>query len=380
MDKEKLVKMAKQDMTNIVEDLTVENIDNFIKKMNYYFDYLRAIPFLNDNIVSEETTAEPIISNEMEVIDEPVIEYEQPILEQEEIIIHNEALPERNSTPNQVENDGEAIYLFERKLSGGFVSALQSVVPEEIVRRLELENGDYVKAKPNYNNESEMKRYYYQLAKKGEGKPSENRSEFNYCLVEKDGNTLVVNESLLDGGAVVKFNEITHTFVLRNEDIIRLGIEEGDIIDIAYQTNDPSYYKVIWKHSIDNEDYQSPKISGYYKMKTKTDNIAVKKIFKDKKILVIGCSPRKAVFKASIENRGGEFFWSNGLEGVADLSLLVKKMDAVVILTRFIRHRASIDTVAVCKELNVPFAVAKNLGIQTLLTKAENALNGKGDN
>src|SRR5690625_2526984 len=199
------------------------------------------------------------------------------------------------------------------------------------------------------------------------------RKEVNYAIVEKKNNMLVAETKGEHGLENIKINDMLHTFLLTDDDIQHHKLKEGDIVDIAYYPNRVENAKVCWKHWVNESNYQKPQKSSVYK---KNDSVDEEKEqsseLKGKHVLVIGCEPRKHVFREKIEQEGGVFSWAEGIEQEERLSSMIKKADVVLILISFIRHRASQLAVDVCKERNIPYSIIQSLGVDAVIEGAKN--------
>src|SRR5690606_15916665 len=81
-------------------------------------------------------------------------------------------------------------FLFERKLKGGYIPAIDTYVPESIVRSLNLSHGDLVKASPKRGSH-----FHFDLIKKG-NEENPDRAEIKYGIVEKDGDLWTCSKTL----------------------------------------------------------------------------------------------------------------------------------------------------------------------------------------
>lgn len=344
MEKLNVLSMAKEDLKKVIDEIKLQTIEETEETVNKYFQFLRNLNYLKSDDITKETFK----------------------AEKNRNYVENKS---NNKNMNETKVSKENIYKFERKLRGGFIPEIEAYIPEGIVRKLTLEHGDLVTAK-EMNADSDDNKYYYELIEKGDRVEAENRSEWRYCLIEKDGNTLMAKRTLEDGGDDIRLDGVPYTLLIKDEEIMEFNLKEGDIIDISYARNNPQYYKVIWKHLTEQQTYNSPFTSGFYKEKTSKNKDKVEKTLKNKKVLVIGCEPRKSLYKQHVEERGGEFYWAEGTEGKKRLSSLIKKSDKVILLIRFIRHQASYDVVEICKQINKPFSIVETLGIETVIKEA----------
>lgn len=140
-------------MQNILDQLNLDNLTSQRILMNHYFDFLEKLILVDDTSNDEK---------------------------------ENEVSPYAVSSKKN-------IYQMERKLRGGYLPEANQFIPEGIIRNLNLENGDLIRIEetPSYSRE----RYNFSLTEKGDGKPAPGRHQINYCLVEKDGDLLVVKQS-----------------------------------------------------------------------------------------------------------------------------------------------------------------------------------------
>lgn len=271
----------------------------------------------------------------------------------------------------QVENNSEPAYTFIRNLKGGHITigGQNLYVPETIIRVLDINHGDKLRA-----TSKGADKYYYEIAEKTNDPTNPERETIDYALVEKQDGMLIASRSMAKGGENIKINNYLHTFRIPNEDCLKFALKEGDLIDIAFNPNDPSYYRVIWKYEIeDMEQAERPKKAGEYKDKTKkTDSENKEQELEGKSVLVIGLEPRKSIFRQVIEDRGGNFLFLKGTEQENRFTSAIRKADVVVILTEFIRHRASLLAVKVCKEVGTSFSIVDTLGIPRILDGAIN--------
>lgn len=376
MDKTMILTVTKKDMTQLIESITFENLEEVKQHLEKYFAFLETLTTLPDlpelNNHQPESAIEIELENEMRELETGIQEDSLPHVQVVEAdLSEEEAFPDL-----QQESSTQQAYRFERKLRGGFLPEIEAFIPEGIIRKLGLEHGDLVRAT---KLENELHKYIYELFEKGDGKEPEGRIQLDYCIVEKEAGSLVVKK--YGGEQVIRLDEVPYTMILPEKDIREFSINEGDLIDLAFFRTNPHLCKILWKHSLDQEISSSPLHSGYYKNKYKEDKqedkpaaILPEENLSGKKVLVIGCEPKKAIFKQNIEERGGEFLWADGNEGKERLTAFIRKADVVVLLIRFMRHQGSKDAVEICKSLDVPFCIVENLGIKSLITEALQSL------
>jgi hypothetical protein len=360
LEYKEIFNIVKKDMEKEIRNMEFESVSEVKEKLDHHFKILNSVKVLceiSSVTIDKSDALNDLYQNEKEK--EQSQDSTSPV--------SMEFLEESNE---QVKS-----YLFERKLRGGFIPELKTFVPESAVRSLGIENGDYLFAteKGGYTRNN-GKKYRFEIAKKGDSIDAQGRVELKYCLVEKDGELLVVKESMLNGGLPIRLNESRQTFLLRDEDIREFNLKAGDVVDVAYNESNPLFNKVLWKHPIDELEFSETPTSSVNKKKKNKEGVKSEK-FEDesldgKRIMVIGCEPRKSMYKYNIEKRGGEFLWAEGIEAEERLSAMIKKSDAVILLIKFMKHRASKLAVSVCKENDINYGVVDNLGIKSVIDEA----------
>lgn len=301
----------------------------------------------------------------------------QSFQSEHQLVIDSEPSTVNEITPKVIEQTEEKKtvpekYRFERKLRGGYIQAIEGYVPEGVVRRLDLQHGDYlyaVEVEPGYH---QKRRFEYSLAEKGTGIEPPERVQYNYCPVEVESGRLVVKKSL-DSGEDIRLDEVAYTVILNEDDIRSLKIKENDIVDIAFPLGKPEANRILWQYNTENYDnWESPLKSGYYKKAKQQDTTEILNRcnldFDNKTILVVGLEARKSVFEKEIDARGGTMIWASGNEELSRLEAMVKKSDLAVIIISHVSHRGSIETVKYCKSHSIPFTTVKSRGVESLLS------------
>ncbi|RRJ54965.1 hypothetical protein EHV15_35950 [Paenibacillus oralis] len=148
------------------------------------------------------------------------------------------------------ENEIGTVHIFERSLVNGFVNTVEykpAFVPEKIIRERDFEHGDKIRV-VNVRPVGDKIHYDFELAEKTNSHPS-HRIQINLCIVEQDTGGLFVQRA--DSGQTkVVFDGAERKFYLKEHDITRLKLTGGDIVDIAFWSNDPETVRVVWKHYI----------------------------------------------------------------------------------------------------------------------------------
>nr|WP_206765353.1 DUF2325 domain-containing protein [Brevibacillus laterosporus] len=171
--------------------------------------------------------------------------------ENQEDTIDSSVLSAFESVDNQIQTIERPMYLFERKILGGYLPKIDAIVPEGLVRRLGLEHHDYVYA-TEVASFHHFKKYHYELAKKEDIAIPTDRIEYKYCPIELDGSILVVRKSS-ETDLDIRIDGIPQSIRIPDFEISRIKppLSEGDIIDIAFPDGKPELCRITYIHRID---------------------------------------------------------------------------------------------------------------------------------
>lgn len=354
----KIIKLIEEDILNIVRQINLENIDyckEIIEKELELIQILKEIRELKFKYA--------FIANE---------EKEERVDEK----VHDETVGTTSEqSPLTVNENAETkkMYRFERKVRGGYIPEIGGFVPEGIVRRLELNHGDYIYATPVEKNK---KHFIYELAQKAEKSDSPHRVQHNFCIVKEVAGRLAVDYSIETGK--IRYEGQLHTILLDENEVIEYGVKEGSIIDIAYPTGKPDQAKILWVHKLYDEDiiiepgeFDRQNREFVKKSSKKKDKKDYKKTLKGKTVLVIGNEPMKAIYQHEIEKRGGTFLWGDAKDSLDILESLVKKSDLVIFLLKVSGHVGMEHIKSMCKKNNIPFETTWSNGKSTIIRIAE---------
>jgi hypothetical protein len=147
------------------------------------------------------------------------------------------------------------IHIFERKLRGGYVPFVKSVVPELVVREHGFQHGDFLHVERMYSRH-QMFRYRFSLAQKV-NQPQHERRQINYCMIQQEKSMTYIEQyydvtpqkntgysSLMD----IRYDEVPYRFIIKEEDIRVFKLKAGEIVDIAFWQDNPLSVRVIWRH------------------------------------------------------------------------------------------------------------------------------------
>ncbi|WP_257351352.1 DUF2325 domain-containing protein [Pseudalkalibacillus decolorationis] len=350
MDKEKVFQMAKTDLQRIIEQLSLDTLTEDVAQSKRYLVFLETLSTL---------------------VSPPNLDKQTIGLDEVDEVLHGdgELEEEKGSRVDQLDAN---TFVFERKLKGGQLQDIDAYVPEKVIRQLGLNQGDYVRATLKKTGEvnSKRKHYFFELVKKGEGK-DQDRKVIPYCVVEKDGGLWVCNQTM--SGENIKLGELPFTIRIKESEIMEFHLEEGDIVDIAYFADNPSYCRVVWKHHIKPDRYSTPLPSSVYKEKYQSNRKVIENIhLKDKVVTLIGCIDRQAAYRERLTTLGATFQAMDGTEDEQRIAALIKKSNMVIIIIPAVSHNGSATAKKYCKEYNIPFKMCETIGTSTVIHYANN--------
>lgn len=267
-------------------------------------------------------------------------------------------------------------YVFERKLKGGCLPKLNhALLTEELVRNLDLKNGDLLYAEPKEGAYGSKPIYWYEVAERRERKMPVQRVGLGFCPVEAVGNFLVVRKSY-ETGELIRFSEVSMELMLQDNDIREYSLREGDLVDIAYWENAPERPRVVYKHPVPKEVDMVKTVSRKRKDRIEEESRVAEPdlTLEGKVILVVGNDAEPEKCREYFTRQGAEMLWADSKFSGNRLSGLIRKADAVVYLLRITGHGGMTLTKRLCKEYEVPFVPTWSLGASSLLAVAEEAV------
>lgn len=392
MDPNEMFESTKREMIKMIENCNlskmVEQKEIFQAYLNF-FESMHRLSIMRENINPdlilsnqpniEESTSEFVVETKN------INEIRSGISETElEMPVERAATDVTGLTVGVTEETGfeeRKMYLFERKLRGGFIQELSAVVPEGIVRKMGFEHHDYIYATEIPSTEGHTKKkYHYELAKKAANVVPHDRIQINYCPIEKDGSLFVVRKSL-ETGQDIRIHDAPQSLLISDEDIREFCLKEGDIVDIAYAKGKAELTKVVYLHHTESDEItSSAKTSPSSPPKKVTKEIQVvdsepiPQTLLNKKILVVGNEPDRMHYKEGIEARGGIFLWSDAKDSLITLQANVRKSDIVIFLLSVSGHTGMKQIKRSCKANNIPFLTKFGNGTTSMIRMAEEAV------
>lgn len=382
MDKNNILNDAKKQMSNIIKDITFDNMETSQKNLEQYLSFLNSLGDLEVRKIRE--TKRFVLSKDKTLHGRFNLEENMTTLLEESSISSIEESKEK-----EVLQDDKT-YTFERKIRGGLIAELEEgyVIPERMVRDMGIGHLDKVKITSMKKAESpyEKNQYWFDIVERVNAIVP-NRCEYKFCKVEKDFGEYLVKESF-EGD--IRIDGVPFPIILRNEDILTFSIQDGDIVDIAFYENNPSNtIKILYKYNTESmsedssmESNSSNSNQSKNKKKKGKDNkqlveregVINKGLLKNRKVLIVGGMHRKSDYKSTFEGVGSIFDLATGDETKDSLAASISKADIVVIAVGQCSHDASIFTVTQCKRFGIPFASTHQQGLQSMLLCAEEAV------
>lgn len=253
--KETILKEVKKGLTQAIDGLSLENLQNTKAFVIEYFELLEKLRDISelvkgDKLGEDETVKVSIENNtdaKVELIDPS---QNKPVM----FNPHMEATAiqgnEGQNTEKDLLDDFNNYEVREWQLSGGAIAVnkkgLKKFIPESVVRNQEIHLADIVQI-TDINQYGEKKDF--KLIEKGEdpNKFKDNRVVYQKCEVEIDDGRLVVKKDMY--GNEIKIDEVPFTFVIKDHDRTNKNIEPGHCVDIAFYEGKAHEARVIWRYS-----------------------------------------------------------------------------------------------------------------------------------
>ncbi|APT48356.1 DUF2325 domain-containing protein [Bacillus safensis] len=264
-----------------------------------------------------------------------------------------------------------------RSLKGGRLDGIGIYVPESIIRKKSFEEGDLIHAEPSATDKT---KFYYKLIKKRQGSITNEskRIQVSYCILKEENSYLLATEYLLNGERkLIKYDDAPHTFLISKEMSEKEGLESGDLVDIAYNSENVNEFQVVWKHQTNIQKHSNPLPSSYYKEKTQgiSESSEYKSVsLKGKKILLLAKHISRE-FSQVVERMGGEFIHANGNEQTKRIESMVKNCDLLITMTPYIDHSSAEKARDFAKTYGKKFVFMESRGISNFIDKIKVNIN-----
>lgn len=371
-----VLNLVKNELIELTRELTADTFLQTKQSMQQYLEFYedyKDLPFAHaDQVLLSGTSNESLNDKEVPENDATVI---KEIVNQPESELKEVYLPKENLFIGQVS----------LRISGGTVGSFELYIPESVIRRLDLQEGDWVKAtqKYGYNHSQNRQKYFFELIEPADDDYPSIRQTLQFAKVERDPsvNRLFI-KSTFD-------QELPVTILLDERRLGNLHLVEGDIIDYAYSNNDYFNGRVIWKYDTEtaeaNRTLESKLLTKTTKdnkeLNSKQNEEEIKVDLTGKKIVVAGFQSNKNGYIDTISQCGGECIFLTGDEPEAYLQRMIEQSFMSFVMYGFISHDAMNKIKEIAKDCQVKVEFAHSIGrtkmlrkIKTFLSETENNL------
>ncbi|ARO21412.1 hypothetical protein B2J90_28775 (plasmid) [Bacillus tropicus] len=255
------------------------------------------------------------------------------------------------------------VFTFLKKAFGGVIEELKYPIPEELVRKLSMENENKVEVtgiKGQFQDGSPI--YEFRIVDR-KNVPNPSLAEIKMGIVEEISGRLVVTST--NNGAIF-VNESPACLYINEKDAQRFKISKDDIIDGRFYTNNiTNSFRATYKYNTD-EIEQTTSVESKrltYRQNNATESESGfsmidrldKTPFLNKKILLVGLEGRMNDFKDSLNGvEEIQLTHLTGDEHKQRIRSQILKSDYVIISTQENSHDASKYVAKVCNEFFVP--------------------------
>lgn len=264
-------------------------------------------------------------------------------------------------------------YVFQRRLRGGIgkqVSSADEVVeliPENVIRDEELENGDIVKIEKHYYGNNRHRFTKQPFEKVDIDNDTYEIIEYNNAIVKYDSilNQYTINSYWGEDGI-----KSLPPLLINRDDVERLDLHDGYIVDVAHLP-ERSTVRVRWSYKTDAPiAHSKPNKPTFYKENTTTPDKEFYSNIKGKTIFMVGGDSNINRYKEEIEKRGGQFF-STDSDRETMITHMIENSDIVVIPIFETSHIKMKIAKAHCNKLDIPYLILEKGGRRIFINEVE---------
>ncbi|MEX3713442.1 hypothetical protein ABFV99_13640 [Cytobacillus horneckiae] len=356
----------------LVEELNQTTLENFDRFNEWLKPNLKIIEQLQEiskiNFVSNEV---PNINTDIKGAEKVLVEEVNSELDSQEFIL-------KEDLPIDTYPIGH-ILEFQKKAYGGVIEEMNYPIPEELVRKLHLENGNKVKIIGTKGNFADGKPIYDFVIVDRTNNPNPFLSEVKQGIVSEIAGRLVVTETT---SGSIYFDEHPISLYISEKDSKK--VEVGDIINGRFYTNNiTNSFRVTFKYDTDSVEI---KLSDERKKlqhrqnnqaePTELGNTMMDRLdktpFLNKRILLVGLRSRINDFKM-ITDRTDEidFIHLSGDDHRAKTRAEILKSDIVLLSTQENSHETTQYVSSLCNSNSIPATCTHNTGLFSVLMDAK---------
>lgn len=221
----------------------------------------------------------------------------------------------------EMKDDVNHVYIgrFRRELSGGTIGSFRIFVPESVVRNLRMEEGDWIRAKAVKSvvlkNGNMRTMYDYTLAQKTDETVQSSRSVRPFCRVSYDP---------YEDRLYIETEDLERIMIADN-DVRHLDLGEGDLVDYAFDPDEPFAGRVVWK-------YKLPVVPADPEETGEIDIDKARLFFPERSFVVVGELQDALRIQDEIEEHGGLVSFFTGDERFDIMERIGTSADTVIVI------------------------------------------------
>lgn len=370
---------VKQKLQKDINDISMENFEQTltsVKKGISIIEYLHNEQALTEDevaVTTEESADTPIESDNND--DEEDRSQDRTAETETAASTERSAVAESDSkTQNESEHIAENEYRFKKLLNGGTIEGIkESHLSESIVRSMDLKTGDILYVEDTQNIMNGLR-----LVRKSDKEIDDGIVVMPMATIKQEAGMLYCDDYYDKDSQTTKpmrIYDAPYKHYLNDYVTDAYQLKEGDMLDLGYEKNNPNHIRIVWKHQ--SYEHTTPMPSSHYKDKDKDKEKEKHEPsyahvnFHKKKILVIGCEPRKGAYEQAVTQCNGEFLFLTGDEKMHRAEPLIRQADIIVMLRDQLSHKFVQQSVRFAKKHGKPFSVPDGLGQQNLILEAQ---------
>lgn len=252
-------------------------------------------------------------------------------------------------------------FTFVQKAYGGVIHGLNYPIPEDLVRAMQLENGNTIKITRIKGYFDEGSPIYDFAVEDSHYVENPLLAEVKHGIVEEVGRRLLVTES---SKGLIKVNGEPAVLYINSKDAERFKVKKGDVIDGRFYTNNViGSFRVTHKHDTARQEQASIESRMlHHRQNTQDESESGLSMidrldttpFLNKKILLIGLAGRINDFKMHLSKTDIDFTHLTGDEHKQSIRSKILKADYVLLSTYENSHDATKYSAVLCNEYYVP--------------------------
>ncbi|WBW49806.1 hypothetical protein O6R05_07325 [Peptoniphilus equinus] len=246
-------------------------------------------------------------------------------------------------------------------LSGATIGSFKIFMPEKLLRKLGVDEGDWVRASILRRTYDHKPVYDYELVEKVAA-PS-NKHLLSYAVVHMDmtEDQFYIEATDSDGA---------HKILLDNFKIGNFALQAGDIVDYAYWNDDILNGKIIWIHPVDSEPVHFLKHTG--EDRTASEDVLQERTFPvtrldNIRVGLVGCRDNHDELTTYLKSVGATLLEADGSGSLDDMKAELSTAHVIVIFIDSVGHEGMFNIRNISKSAQIPIVYSKAVDPQTLV-------------